>query len=48
MLMEMKSQTEAMRGLAITTGNFIDKYKNFPNLLKEKNAFLYLIFNSYC
>ena len=30
MLMEMKSQTEAMRGLAITTGNFIDKYKKLP------------------
>mgnify|MGYP001202837587 FL=1 len=38
MLMEMKSQTEAMRGLAITTGNFIDKYKNFPNSPEGKEC----------
>jgi len=38
MLMEMKSQTEAMRGLAITTGNFIDKYKNFPNSSEGKEC----------
>ena len=36
--MEMKSQTEAMRGLAITTGNFIDKYKNFPNSPEGKEC----------
>ncbi len=40
MLMEMKSQTEAMRGLAITTGNFIDKYKNFPNSPEGKECLL--------
>ncbi len=38
MLMEMKSQTEAMRGLAITTGNFIDKYKKFPNSSEGKEC----------
>ena len=38
MLMEMKSQTEAMRGLAITTGNFIDRYKNFPNSPEGKEC----------
>ena len=38
MLMEMKSQTEAMRGLAIITGNFIDKYKNFPNSPEGKEC----------
>ncbi len=38
MLMEMKSQTEAMRGLAVTTGNFIDKYKNFPNSPEGKEC----------
>ena len=38
MLMEMKSQTEAMRGLTITTGNFIDKYKKFPNSPEGKEC----------
>ena len=38
MLMEMKSQTEAMRGLAITTGNFIDKYKKLPNSPEGKEC----------
>ena len=38
MLMEMRSQTEAMRGLTITTGNFIDKYKNFPNSSEGKES----------
>ena len=34
----MKSQTEAMRGLAITTGNFIDKYKKSPNSPEGKEC----------
>ncbi len=38
MLMEMRSQIEAMRGLTITTGNFIDKYKNFPNSPEGKES----------
>ena len=38
MLMEMKSQTEAMRVLAITTGSYIDKYKNFPNSPEGKEC----------
>jgi len=38
MLMEMKSQTEAMRGLATITGNFIDKYKNFQNSPEGKEC----------
>ena len=38
MLMEMKCQTEAMRGLAITTGNFIDKYKNSPSSPEGKEC----------
>ncbi len=38
MLMEMKSQIEAMRSLAVTTGNFIDKNKNFPHSPEGKEA----------
>ncbi len=38
MLMEMRSQTEAMRGLAVITGNFIDKYKSFPNSPEGKEC----------
>tara|TARA_A100001011_G_scaffold329624_1_gene354987 strand:- start:964 stop:2739 length:1776 start_codon:yes stop_codon:yes gene_type:complete len=37
MLMEMRAQIEAMRGLTITTGNFIDKYKNSPNSSEGKD-----------
>ena len=37
MLMEMKSQIEAMRGLAIMTGEMIDYYKKFPNTPEGKN-----------
>ena len=36
MLMEMKSQIEAMRGLAIVTGEMLDYYKNFSNTKEGK------------
>jgi alkylation response protein AidB-like acyl-CoA dehydrogenase len=38
MLMEMRSQIEAMRGLAIITADFIDKYKNNPTSSEGKNS----------
>ena len=37
MLMEMRSQTEAMRGLAIVVGEMIDYHKKFSNTLEGKN-----------
>ena len=37
MLMEMKSQIEAMRGLALITGEMIDYYKKFPFTEEGKN-----------
>ena len=40
MLMEMRSQIEAMRGLAIVTGNLIDEYKSFTNSPKGKESLL--------
>ncbi len=40
MLMEMKSQTEAMRSLAIITGEMIDYYKKFPATKEGKNSFM--------
>ena len=36
MLMEMKSQIEAMRGLAIVTGEMLDYYKNFSDTAEGK------------
>ncbi len=38
MLMEMRSQIEAMRGLSIITANFLDQYKNFPDTKEGKNS----------
>ena len=37
MLMEMKSQIEAMRGLAIVTGEMLDYYKNFSDTEEGKS-----------
>ncbi len=42
MLMEMKSQIEAMRALAIITGEMIDYHKKFPNTLEGKNNLMML------
>ncbi len=40
MLMEMKSQVEAMRGLAIMTGEMIDYQKKFPSTTEGKDKSL--------
>ena len=42
MLLEMKSQIEAMRALAIITGEMIDYHKKFPNTLEGKNNLMML------